>query len=57
MLNELFTAQRGAGAQLNSARIRVKQLKDLNGSILQLVSHTDKSNTLNPISILCRPSL
>lgn len=34
MLNELFTAQRGAGAQLNSARIRVKQLKDLNGSIL-----------------------
>ncbi|MDA9556912.1 inositol-1-monophosphatase [Vibrio sp.] len=32
--NELFTAQRGAGAQLNSQRIRVKQLKDLQGTIL-----------------------
>ncbi len=32
--NELFTAQRGAGAQLNNARIRVNQLKDLHGSIL-----------------------
>lgn len=34
MLNELFTAQRGAGAQLNNARIRVKQIKDLQGAIL-----------------------
>ena len=34
MLNELFTAQRGSGAQLNNARIRVNQLKDLNGSVL-----------------------
>ncbi|HDY7922612.1 TPA: inositol-1-monophosphatase [Vibrio vulnificus] len=34
MLNELFTAQRGAGAQLNNARIRVKQPKDLQGSII-----------------------
>ncbi|MFB9133352.1 inositol-1-monophosphatase [Vibrio sp. AK197] len=34
MLNELFTAQRGAGAQLNSARIRVKPLKDLQGTVL-----------------------
>lgn len=34
MLNELFTAQRGAGAQLNNARIRVKGLKDLQGTIL-----------------------
>ncbi len=34
MLNELFTAQRGAGAQLNNARLRVKQLKDLDGTIL-----------------------
>lgn len=32
--NELFTAQRGAGAQLNNARIRVNQLKDLQGTIL-----------------------
>ena len=34
MQNELFTAQRGSGAQLNNARIRVKQLKDLQGTIL-----------------------
>ncbi|GAA5647243.1 MULTISPECIES: inositol-1-monophosphatase [Vibrio] len=34
MLNELFTAQRGSGAQLNNARIRVKQLKDLQGTVL-----------------------
>jgi myo-inositol-1(or 4)-monophosphatase len=34
MLNELFTAQRGAGAQLNNARMRVKQLKDLQGTVL-----------------------
>ncbi|HDY8010975.1 TPA: inositol-1-monophosphatase [Vibrio vulnificus] len=33
-LNELFTAQRGAGAQLNNARIRVKQPKDLQGAII-----------------------
>ncbi|KOO04079.1 inositol-1-monophosphatase [Vibrio nereis] len=34
MQNELFTAQRGSGAQLNNARIRVKQLKDLQGTVL-----------------------
>lgn len=34
MLNELFTAQRGAGAQLNSARIRVNPLKDLKGAVI-----------------------
>ncbi|HAS6348860.1 MULTISPECIES: inositol-1-monophosphatase [Vibrio] len=34
MLNELFTAQRGSGAQLNNARIRVKQPKDLQGAII-----------------------
>ncbi|MDW6092078.1 inositol-1-monophosphatase [Vibrio rhizosphaerae] len=34
MLNELFTAQRGAGAQLNSSRIRVNALKDLQGTVL-----------------------
>lgn len=34
MQNELFTAQRGAGAQLNNARIRVTQLKDLHGTVL-----------------------
>ncbi|PMJ93103.1 inositol-1-monophosphatase [Vibrio sp. 10N.261.55.A7] len=34
MLNELFTAQRGAGAQLNNGRLRVNPLKDLNGAIL-----------------------
>lgn len=34
MLNELFTAQRGAGAQLNNARLRVSQLKDLQGTVL-----------------------
>ncbi len=34
MLNELFTAQRGAGAQLNNARIRINPLKDLQGTIL-----------------------
>ncbi|CAM3637869.1 inositol-1-monophosphatase [Vibrio sp. Of14-4] len=34
MLNELFTAQRGSGAQLNSARIRVKQVKDMQGAVL-----------------------
>ncbi len=32
--NDLFTAQRGAGAQLNSARIRINQLKDLQGATL-----------------------
>ncbi|WP_375752781.1 inositol-1-monophosphatase [Vibrio sp. HN007] len=34
MLNELFTAQRGSGAQLNNARIRVNPIKDLQGAIL-----------------------
>ncbi len=34
MLNELFTAQRGAGAQLNNARIRVTPAKDLQGAII-----------------------
>ncbi|MDW6003189.1 inositol-1-monophosphatase [Vibrio mangrovi] len=34
MLNELFTAQRGAGAQLNNSRIRVNALKDLQGTVL-----------------------
>lgn len=34
MLNELFTAQRGSGAQLNNSRIRVKPLKDLQGTVL-----------------------
>ncbi|WP_428776310.1 inositol-1-monophosphatase [Vibrio sp.] len=34
MRNDLFTAQRGAGAQLNNSRIRVKQLKDLQGTVL-----------------------
>ncbi|EKO3398920.1 inositol-1-monophosphatase [Vibrio fluvialis] len=34
MLNELFTAQRGSGAQLNNARIRVQPLKDLQGAVL-----------------------
>lgn len=32
--NELFTAQRGAGAQLNSQRLRVNPIKDLHGSLL-----------------------
>lgn len=32
--NELFTGQRGAGAQLNSMRIRVSNAKELQGSIL-----------------------
>ncbi|AMG31183.1 inositol-1-monophosphatase [Grimontia hollisae] len=32
--NELFSAQRGAGAQLNSKRIRVGTAKDLSGTIL-----------------------
>ena len=32
--NELFTAQRGAGAQLNSKRIRVGGAKELGGTIL-----------------------
>ena len=32
--NELFTAQRGAGAQLNSKRIRVNPVTELNGTIL-----------------------
>jgi myo-inositol-1(or 4)-monophosphatase len=31
---ELFTASRGKGAQLNSSRIRVKQHKELSGTIL-----------------------
>jgi myo-inositol-1(or 4)-monophosphatase len=34
MRNELFTAQRGAGAQLNNKRIRTGSAKDLNGTIL-----------------------
>jgi myo-inositol-1(or 4)-monophosphatase len=32
--DELFTASRGAGAQLNGYRIRVRNLKDLDGAIL-----------------------
>ncbi|MCF7355595.1 inositol-1-monophosphatase [Vibrio sp. CK2-1] len=32
--NELFTAQRGSGAQLNNARLRINPIKDLNGAIL-----------------------
>jgi myo-inositol-1(or 4)-monophosphatase len=31
---ELFTASRGKGAQLNGFRVRVKQAKDLSGSVL-----------------------
>lgn len=34
MLNELFTAARGQGAQLNGYRIRVSNYKDLNGTII-----------------------
>jgi len=34
MLNELFTAQRGSGAQLNNTRIRINPVKDLSGTIL-----------------------
>ncbi|WP_261815875.1 inositol-1-monophosphatase [Vibrio gallicus] len=34
MQNDLFTAQRGSGAQLNNSRVRVKQLKDLQGTLL-----------------------
>jgi myo-inositol-1(or 4)-monophosphatase len=34
MLNELFTAQRGGGAQLNNSRIRIQGIKDLQGVIL-----------------------
>ncbi len=34
MRNELFTAQRGAGAQLNSRRIRTGNAKDLTGTVL-----------------------
>ncbi|MDP5254085.1 MULTISPECIES: inositol-1-monophosphatase [unclassified Vibrio] len=34
MQNELFTAQRGSGAQLNSQRIRVANNKDLQGALL-----------------------
>ncbi|MDC0609113.1 inositol-1-monophosphatase [Vibrio sp.] len=34
MLNDLFTAQRGSGAQLNNARIRIQPGKDLNGTVL-----------------------
>lgn len=32
--NELFTAQRGSGAQLNNARLRINPIKDLNGAVL-----------------------
>ncbi|MDD9196014.1 inositol-1-monophosphatase [Aliivibrio sp. S3MY1] len=32
--NELFTAQRGAGAQRNNQRVRVQELKDMNETIL-----------------------
>lgn len=32
--NELFTASRGAGAQLNERKIRVSERKDLNGALL-----------------------
>ncbi|WGO84403.1 inositol-1-monophosphatase [Arsenophonus apicola] len=34
MLNELFTAVRGQGAQLNSRRIRVNNTKELEGAII-----------------------
>ncbi|MCO6524206.1 MAG: inositol-1-monophosphatase [Candidatus Schmidhempelia sp.] len=34
MRNELYTASRGQGAQLNGYRIRVTNAKDLNGSLL-----------------------
>ncbi|MCE0493186.1 inositol-1-monophosphatase [Vibrio salinus] len=34
MLNELFTAQRGSGAQLNNSRIRVNPSKELTGTVL-----------------------
>ncbi|CAG8998467.1 MAG: Inositol-1-monophosphatase [Candidatus Celerinatantimonas neptuna] len=32
--NELFTASRGGGAQLNGYRLRVSKLRDLNGAII-----------------------
>ncbi len=34
MQNELFTAQRGSGAQLNNARIRINPAKELTGTVL-----------------------
>ncbi|EPE37332.1 inositol-1-monophosphatase [Candidatus Photodesmus katoptron] len=34
MLNELFTAQRGAGARLNNTRIRIKEVKELKNMIV-----------------------
>ena len=34
--NELFTAARGKGAQLNGYRIRVSNAKDLDGSVLAM---------------------
>jgi myo-inositol-1(or 4)-monophosphatase len=34
MLNELFTATRGSGAQLNNSRIRIKPIKGIQGAVL-----------------------
>ncbi|MFM2478407.1 inositol-1-monophosphatase [Celerinatantimonas sp. MCCC 1A17872] len=34
LLNELFTASRGQGAQLNGYRLRVNKLRDLDGAII-----------------------
>ncbi|WMY96408.1 MAG: inositol-1-monophosphatase [Arsenophonus sp.] len=53
MLNELFTAVRGQGAQLNGYRLRMKNANDLNGAIIasEFPFH-DKKNLESYINII-----
>lgn len=59
MRNELFTATRGQGAQLNGYRLRGSTARDLDGTILATASRSKPNNTRPPTLILsasCSPN-
>ena len=49
MRNELFTATRGQGAQLNGYRLRCSNARDLDGTIPRPVSRSRRNSTRPPI--------
>lgn len=50
MRNELFTATRGQGAQLNGYRLRGSTARDLDGTILAMASRSKQNSTPLPTS-------